>query len=70
MKRVVYKNAVNAGYDITNEFSFTAEEVAQLLSQIYELRDCHIAFGQSPEGIIQFEVGDSVYQLMDSAQTV
>ena len=44
---------------------FTADDIMLLLSQIGELKGSKVAFSETPEGDIQFIVGDTAYQIVD-----
>jgi len=40
---------------------FTLENVAEILSQIPELSNYNIGIGESPDGISQLLIGDTIY---------
>ena len=43
---------------------FTPDEIVQLLSRIEELKDLDIAHDETPDGILEFHVGDYTYQII------
>ena len=66
MKR--FRNSVKAARSVRpGSCVFTPDEVAQLLMQINELQGYDISFEETEDGTAQFNIGDSVYSVMDIA---
>jgi hypothetical protein len=43
---------------------FTPENFAELLSQLPEMQGYNVSIGESPEGTLQFIIGDNIYDCM------
>lgn len=67
MKRVVRnRKPIKAGQEIGAIYTFTADEIAQLLLQMIELNEYPILIEEASEGALNVTVGDSVYQITGS----
>lgn len=55
---------------LANECIMTPTDIIDFLSQIPELHGCSISLEDSPTGSLLFVVGENVFELADSAQTV
>lgn len=68
MKRIrKTMNSIKANQRVGYDYMFTAEEVVQLLNHMVELSDYDISLDKSSNGILKITVGDSVYQIIDTA---
>lgn len=66
MKRL--KRRIVASENVFDDsYSFKPTEVAELLSQIAELRGIDISLEKSDSGNLRFCIGDSIYEIVDSA---
>lgn len=62
MKRL--KRNVSASSDIVNnEVMFTPDDIIELLSHIDELKNTNISLTETPDGILEFTIGNSAYQM-------
>lgn len=68
MKKII--RSVNASSQVTSSqkskgvLIFTPEDIIGLLSQIPELQDLKMGFRESPDGSLQFAVGDTEFDYM------
>lgn len=53
-----------------DELVFTPASLLDLLSQIDELKDLNVGLTETIDGKIQLQVGDSVYIIGDSAESI
>lgn len=66
MKRLVRERAsIRANQAAGGQQKFTADDVVLLLSQINELSGSKISTSETPEGNIQFTIGNTAYQIID-----
>lgn len=53
-----------------DELVFTTASLLDLLSQIDELKDLNVGLTETIDGKIQLQVGDSIYIIGDSAESI
>lgn len=61
LRRTVYASTSVLG----SKYTLTPNQVCQLLSTITQLRGNTIVAEESPEGTLQFVIGNDVYKLLD-----
>ena len=60
----IRKRPITAADDLSvNRCTFTPEDVAAFLSQIYELQGLGISLNENADVCAQFTIGDSVYNI-------
>ena len=63
-----YRRRITANTNINNNRPmFTPSDVALLLSCIQELNGYPISLNESPEGVLEFIIGDSIYEFADDS---
>lgn len=63
MKR--YRKNIFTATDIEDSQQlFTPKEVAELLSEIKELKNCKVSIKRTPDNELEYIVGDSAYQIL------
>lgn len=66
MKRVrKVMKPIKANQELEYSYTFTAGELVMFLSQMVELSGCCISYEETPSGILNIFVDDSVYQIVD-----
>lgn len=65
MKKII-KRVYETTEPVTNsidDYTFTADNVVEILSQIKELKDRSIALEATPDGKVQLTVGEDLYEV-------
>lgn len=65
MKKLI-KRVYATTEPVTNsidDYTFTADNVVEILSQIKELKDRSIALEATPDGKVQLTVGENLYEV-------
>lgn len=65
LRRTVYASSSV----LDSKYTLTPNQVCQLLSTITQLRGNTIVAEESPEGTLQFAIGNDVYKLLDFLPT-
>lgn len=65
MKKLI-KRVYATTEPVTNsidDYTFTADDVVEILSQIKDLKDRNIALEAAPDGKVQLTVGEDLYEV-------
>ena len=65
MKKLI-KRVYATNESVTNsidDYTFTADNVVEILSQIKDLKDRNIALEAAPDGKVQLTVGEDLYEV-------
>lgn len=68
MKRVIRRKITASTAVKKSNYKFTPMDVTQLLGEIEELKNTSIDLSETPDGDLEFTIGENVYHLVGSGK--